>query len=61
VYDELGNKYDIPPYCLSLPANLIKTDSAPLGVTSATTIEATPPEHDGAAAASADASVEPVG
>ena len=26
VYDELGNKYDIPPYCLSDPLNLVKTD-----------------------------------
>mmetsp|Transcript_32288 Transcript_32288/g.50339 ORF Transcript_32288/g.50339 Transcript_32288/m.50339 type:complete len:157 (+) Transcript_32288:131-601(+) len=23
VYDELGNKYDIPPYCLSEPSNMI--------------------------------------
>lgn len=27
VYDELGNKYEIPSYCLSEPANLIKVDS----------------------------------
>lgn len=27
VYDQLGNKYDIPPYCLSEPVNLVKTDS----------------------------------
>ena len=26
VYDELGNKYDIPAYCLSEPNNLVKTD-----------------------------------
>jgi len=26
VYDELGNKYDIPAYCLSEPSNLVKTD-----------------------------------
>ncbi len=24
VYDQLGNKYDIPPYCLSEPVNLVK-------------------------------------
>ena len=30
VYDELGNKYDIPPYCLSEPANLVKNDSSRL-------------------------------
>ncbi len=23
IYDELGNKYEIPPYCLSDPSNLI--------------------------------------
>jgi hypothetical protein len=27
VYDELGNKYDIPVYCLSEPLNLVKNDS----------------------------------
>jgi len=27
VYDELGNKYDIPSYCLSNPVNLVKADS----------------------------------
>ena len=26
-YDELGNKYEIPPYCLSKPTNLV-TDTA---------------------------------
>jgi len=24
VYDELGNKYEIPPYCLSDPSNLVQ-------------------------------------
>eukprot|EP00960_Hanusia_phi_P073237 767964-Hanusia_phi.AAC.4 len=28
VYDELGNKYDIPPYCLSEPMNLVKDESS---------------------------------
>lgn len=27
VYDELGNKYEIPSYCLSEPTNLIKVSS----------------------------------
>lgn len=27
-YDELGNHYNIPVYCISLPANLIQTDEA---------------------------------
>jgi hypothetical protein len=27
VYDELGNKYEIPSYCLSEPTNLIKVGS----------------------------------
>jgi len=34
-YDELGNKYEIPPYCLSNPSNLIHEDpssaAAPAG------------------------------
>mmetsp|Transcript_16177 Transcript_16177/g.54179 ORF Transcript_16177/g.54179 Transcript_16177/m.54179 type:complete len:264 (-) Transcript_16177:127-918(-) len=28
VYDELGNKYDIPPYCLSEPTNMVKDESS---------------------------------
>ena len=26
VYDELGNRYDLPPYCLSEPSNMIQRD-----------------------------------
>mmetsp|Transcript_37437 Transcript_37437/g.92102 ORF Transcript_37437/g.92102 Transcript_37437/m.92102 type:complete len:254 (-) Transcript_37437:113-874(-) len=42
VYDELGNKYEIPPYCLSRPANMVLSDAnahqggQPLAVSAAT-------------------------
>jgi len=48
VYDELGNKYDIPSYCLSNPVNLVKADSvAPPATTPDKTDEpATQPPAD---------------
>lgn len=30
-YDELGNKYEIPPYCLSRPTNLVSETAASPG------------------------------
>ena len=31
VYDELGNRYDLPPYCLSEPSNMVHGGGAEAG------------------------------
>jgi len=49
VYDQLGNKYDIPPYCLSEPVNLVKDngEASPTSVPPTSAISAENKSEEG--------------
>jgi hypothetical protein len=60
VYDQLGNKYDIPPYCLSEPVNLVKDEGQQAAAASVPTPGENKPDEGQADAKTAAAAPPPV-
>jgi hypothetical protein len=60
VYDQLGNKYDIPPYCLSEPVNLVKDEGQQAAAASVPTPGENKPDEGQADAKTPAAAPPPV-